>query len=209
VKRESTKIFKSMDITQLIMSQLGDNGLESIAKSIGANKEQTTNALGGVVPSLLGAMTKNTNSKEGAQGLLGALDRDHDGSIFDDITGFLGNFNAGPGDGILKHVLGDQRPSVENGLSQKTGLSSSQMGNLMKIVAPLIMGYLGKQKREQSSGFDLGGLSGLLGGLTKTADNNTSLDLGDILNVVGSLSGGGQAQKGGGIGGLLGKLFGR
>jgi len=199
-----------MDLTNILMSQLGDGGLEAIAGQIGADKNQTQQALSGIVPSLLGAMTNNSQSQSGASGLLGALDKDHDGSIFDDLGGFIGNFNNGPGDGILKHVLGDRRPQVEQGLSQKTGLNSSQIGNLLKIAAPMIMGYLGKQKRENSSGgFDLGGIAGLLGGLTKSADQGTSLDLGDVLNIVGSLSGGGQSQKSGGLGGLLGKLFGR
>lgn len=198
-----------MDLTQLLMSQLGQGGLSAIAGKIGADENQTANALGGIVPTLLGAMTKNTQDQRGAEGLLGALDRDHDGSIFDDISGFVGNADQGPGEGILKHVLGNNRPVVESGLSQKTGLNSGQISNLLKIAAPLIMGYLGKEKRQQSSGFDLGGIAGLLGGMTKTADKNTGIDLGDVLNIVGSLSGGGQQSRGGGIGGLLGKLFGK
>lgn len=200
-----------MDLTKILMSQLGDGGLEAIAGQIGANKEQTQSALGGIVPSLLGAMTNNSKSQDGANGLLGALDKDHDGSIFDNLGGFIGNFNDGPGNGILNHVLGDNRPKVEQGLSQKTGLNTGQIGNLLKIAAPLIMGYLGKEKRQKETqgGFDLGGIAGLLGGLTKTADQGSSLDLGDVLNIVGSLSGGGGSQRGGGIGGLLGKLFGK
>ncbi len=199
-----------MDITQILLSQLGDGGVEAMANKIGANKKQTASALEGIVPTLLGAMSSNTKSENGASGLLGALDRDHDGSILDDVAGFIGNSDDGPGEGILKHVLGNNRDTVENGLSAKTGLNSSQIGQLLKMAAPLIMGYLGKQKKQQGSGFDLGSIAGLLGGMANTSDKNTGLDLGDILNVVGGLSGNtGAAQKGGGIGGLLGKLFGK
>ncbi|MCB9246841.1 MAG: DUF937 domain-containing protein [Flavobacteriales bacterium] len=197
-----------MDVTHMILSQLGDGGLEKIAGQIGANSDQTKKALEGAVPALLGAMSNNSKDSKGASGLLGALDRDHDGSIFDDLGGFLGNFEQGPGNGILSHVLGEKRGQVESGLGQKTGLSSGQVGNLLKIVAPLVMGYLGKQKRENQNGFDLGSLTGLLGGLTKSADKGTSLDLGDILDVVGGLSSGGSGKTGG-LGGLLGKLFAR
>ncbi len=193
------------------MSQLGDNGLEAMANKIGADKNQTAKALEGAVPTLLGAMSNNTSSESGASGLLGALDRDHDGSILDDVMGFIGGGDDSKGAGILSHVLGSKQPAVESGLSQKTGLNSSQIGNLLKMVAPLIMGYLGKQKKEQGSGFDLGGIAGMLGGMAQTSDKNTGLDLGDILNVVGGLSGNnsGNSQSGGGIGGMLGKLFGR
>lgn len=78
-----------MDITKTLLSQLGDGGLEAIASNIGADKQQTSKALEGALPTLLGAMANNTKSESGASGLLGALDRDHDGSILDDITGFI------------------------------------------------------------------------------------------------------------------------
>lgn len=154
-------------------------------------------------------MANNTKTEQGANGLLGALDRDHDGSILDDALGFIGNFSGGPGEGILKHVLGGNQTVVENGLSQKTGLSSGQIGNLLKIAAPLIMAYLGKQKKENSGGFDISNITNLLGGMTQQADQSTGLDLGDILSVVGSLAGGETQQQGGagGMLGLLGKLF--
>lgn len=196
-----------MDLTQLLMSQLGEGGLSAIAGKIGANNDQTANALGGIVPTLLGAMTKNSENKDGANGLLGALDRDHDGSIFDDVAGFVSNSDQGPGNGILKNVLGNNQTAVANGLSKKTGLDTGQVGNLLKIAAPLIMGYLGKQKKEKSNGFDANGIASMLGGLTKTADKSTGIDLGDVLNIVGKLSGG-QSQSGG-IGGMLGKMFGK
>ena len=189
-----------MDVTKLLLEQLGDSGIGEIASQIGANQPQTQSAIEGIVPTILGAMSNNANSSDGANSLLGALDRDHDGSIFDDVSGFIGSFSDGPGAGILGHVLGSNQGAVEQGLSQKTGLNSMQIGKLMQIVAPLIMGFLGKQKREGSGGIDIGSIAGLLGGLSQTADQSTSLDLGDVLNVVG---GGGQ----GGVGGLLGSLF--
>ncbi|MBT8326380.1 MAG: DUF937 domain-containing protein [Bacteroidia bacterium] len=197
------------DILNQLLGQLGPQGIQAISKQIGADDSQTSNALGGVIPTLLGAMANNSKSQSGANGLLGALDSDHDGSILDDVAGFVGNFNQGPGEGILKHVLGGNQPVVESGLSAKTGLNSSQISNLLKIAAPLIMGYLGRQKRASNNqGFDIGGIADLLGGMTRESDQSTGIDLGDILNVVGGLTGN-QTQRSGGIGGLLGKLFGR
>ena len=43
--------------------------------------------------------------------------------------------------------------------------------------------------------------------MTQQADKSTGIDLGDILSVVGGLSGGNQRGGSAGIGGLLGKLF--
>lgn len=197
------------DILNQLLGQVGPQGLQAISKQIGASEEQTNSALGGMIPTLLGAMANNAQSQSGAQGLLGALDSDHDGSILDDIAGFVGNFNNGPGQGILKHVLGNNQPVVEQGLSAKTGLDSSQISSLLKIAAPLVLGYLGKQKKQSTSGFDVSNIASLLGGMTQQADKSTGLDIGDILSVVGALSGGQNtaSQSGGGVAGLLGKLF--
>lgn len=108
------------------------------------------------------------------------------------------------------HVLGNQRTVVESGLSQKTGLNSDQMSGLLKMVAPILMGYLGKQKNSHSSGFDIGSSTDLLGGQASESDKNTILDLGDVFDIVGGLTGGGSGSKSsGGLGGMLGKLFGR
>ena len=189
-----------------LLKQFGPSEIEAISKQIGSNPEQTKTAIGGAVPAILGAMTSNTKNNAGVNGLLGALDRDHDGSILDDITGFIGNYQSGSGEGILKHVLGSQTKAVEHSLSAKTNLNSSQISQLLKIAAPIIMGYLGKQKRNSSSEFNPQSLTSLLGTLTESSNKSSSLDLSDILNTVGGLSGTASSK---GIGGLLGKLFGR
>ena len=192
------------NLLEQLTSNLDASTISSIAKQIGANEDQTNKAIQGALPTLLGAMASNSQSKEGAQGLLSALDKDHDGSILDDIGGHINNFQQGPGSGILKHVLGGQTSTVESSLASKTGLNASQSNNLMQILAPIVMGFLGKKKRAAEGGFDIGQIANLLGGMSQQADKSTSLDLSDILNVVGGLSGKGQS---GGIGGLLGKLF--
>jgi hypothetical protein len=196
------------NVLEQLMNQLGPQAIQAISQQVGASEGQTTTALGGILPTLLGAMANNAKTTQGAQGLLGALDSDHDGSILDDVAGFVGNFSNGPGQGILKHVLGTNQPAVEQGLSAKTGLNGSQISNLLQIAAPLVLGYLGKQKKEASSGFDISNIAQILGGMTQQADQSTGIDLGDILKVVGGLSGGN--QNGGAasaITGLLGKLF--
>ena len=195
------------DLLNQILGQVGGQGLAAIASQIGASETQTKSAMEGIVPSLLGAMANNSRTEQGAQGLLDALDADHDGSIFDDVIGFVGNFQQGPGQGILNHVLGGKQTVVEQGISSKTSLSSSQINSLLQIVAPMILGYLGKQKKQATSGFDIGDIAQLLGGMTQQADKSTGLDLGDILNVVGGLTGNQKSSGAASALGLLGKLF--
>ena len=50
------------------------------------------------------------------------------GDYIDDVPRFLRQAQQGPGDGILKHVLGGRREQVEAGLSRSTGLGRSATG---------------------------------------------------------------------------------
>lgn len=203
-----------MDITSILFDTLGNDGLEKVAGQVGLDKSQTASAMSALTPVLLGAMANNANSADGANGLLGALDRDHDGSILDDIGGFLGGGQAGSmGEGILKHVLGGKRETVESGLANKMGVDAGSIAKLLPILAPMVMAYLGKQRRADggNSGFSSDGIGGLLGQLAggSRAAKDDGLDIGDLFDIVGGLSGNSQSGGGGLLGGLLKNVLGK
>ena len=149
---------------------------------------------------------KNTSDNNGADALAGALDRDHDGSILDNLGGFLSSGNSDLGGGILKHILGGQEAQVESGLSQKAGISSGSMATILKMAAPILLGMLGKQKKEQ--GLDAGGLGSLINMASKMGGSSSGgIDIGDIIGMVTGSQG--TQSKGGGLMGMLGGLFGK
>ena len=158
-----------MDIMDLLKSQvLNDGLLEQLTQKVGAqDKQQTAKAAEGALSMLLGAMAKNAAKPEGASALANALDNDHDGGILDDVMGFLGGNHqesrAANGAGILNHVLGNNQSSAFQAISQLSGLGSEQSGSLMAMLAPMVMGALGKTKRQQ--GLDASGLASMLGGV--------------------------------------------
>jgi len=65
--------------------------------------------------------------------------------------------------GILGHILGANQSPVVEQVSNNTGLNMGQVAQILMMIAPLVMGYLGQQKQQQGIGAD--GLGGLLGGL--------------------------------------------
>jgi hypothetical protein len=82
-------------------------GIGQISESLGLDQNDVTKVMSGVLPALVGGLTRNTSSAEGASGLLGALDRDHDGSIMDDLAGLLVTAGtADTGAGILGAQMG-------------------------------------------------------------------------------------------------------
>ncbi len=148
-------------IMDLLQQQLGGSNLQQLGRSIGADEKTTGAAVGAALPLLMGALSRNASKPEGAQALSAALNKDHDGSILDNLSGFLGQSDQGPGAGILKHVLGGQQSRVESSLSKATGMGGDSAGKLLQALAPMVMGALGRQQREQ--GFDANMLAGFLG----------------------------------------------
>lgn len=149
-------------IFDLITSQLGSGQLGQIQNQLGLDEGTTKKAVPAAVGTLLGALAKNAQSTSGAESLLGALAKDHDGSILDNLGGFLGDSQGlSAGAGILKHALGGNRSTVENGLGQSLGMKQDQAGKLLAMLAPIIMGALGKARKQQ--GFDAGTLARTLG----------------------------------------------
>ena len=154
-------------ILEQLMGQLGGGVMQQMSQSLGADESSTRKGLGAALPVILEALNRNAAKPEGAQALDRALERDHDGGILDDLGGFLKAPQKGNGAGILGHVLGDRRGTVEQGLAKSTGLDASKMGGLLEMAAPLVMGALGRKRRE--GGLGGGGLADLLGGEREAA----------------------------------------
>ena len=194
---------------ETLSRQLGAGGIDQIANQLGIGRDQTEKAVAGALPMLLGGLMRNSQSTGGAAALLGALQKDHDGSVLDDIGGFLGRGSgaADAGMGILKHVFGGRESSVENALAGSSGLDGAQMRQIMAMLAPLVLGMLGKNQRRQ--GLDIGGLTDLLGGERRAAEKKApgAVDLlASLLDSDGDVDVTDDLAKLGGN--LLGGLFG-
>ena len=161
---------------EALTEQLGGNVMDQIGSQIGADRATAAKAVPAALGTLMGALGANSQRSGGAEALLGALQKDHDGSILDNVTGFLGQADAGPGAGILKHVLGGKRPAVEAGLGQQTGLDAASTGKLLQMLAPILMGALGKAQRSQ--GLDAGALRDMLGGERRTIERRAPEGIG-------------------------------
>jgi hypothetical protein len=149
------------EISKLVAQNLSSKDLTKISKQIGADKKSTGQAMSAVLPLLVSALANNASQPGGAQSLQQALAQDHSGSILQNVAGHVSNPQAANGAGILHHILGAQQPQVQQNLAQSTGMNSNQMGQLMELAAPLVMGALGQQQQQQ--GFDAGSLSSFLG----------------------------------------------
>jgi hypothetical protein len=121
-----------MDFTNLIQGAMGQQIVASAAKQLGINESQAQTAVAAAVPFLLSALNKNAQGG-GAEGISNALNQ-HDGSILDNLSGFLGQGgNQQDGLGILGHVLGNKQQNVESAISQQSGLNMGQVTQILNI----------------------------------------------------------------------------
>ncbi|WP_372973620.1 DUF937 domain-containing protein [Muriicola sp.] len=207
-------------LLDLLGGPLGKQLIDGVSEQTGQPSDKTADVLSMAMPLLLGAMKKNATDPQGASGLMNALDSKHSGGILDNLGGlFQGGVNASvleDGAGILGHVLGNKQPLVENALSQKSGVDAGSVAQILKIAAPIVMGYLGRQKA-QSNVSDANGLTTLLGSmLGGQPKQNQSLITslidadgdGSVLDDVADMVLGTKKKKGG-LGGMLGGLFGK
>jgi hypothetical protein len=195
-------------VLDLLNSQLGAGGIEAISRQLGIDPRTAQAAVAGAIPILTGAMARNASHPAGAAALDQALQR-HDGSILDQAMEHLGRGDTSDGAGILGHVLGGRQETAATGLAQATGLDAGTAGRLLMMLAPLVLGAIGRTRNQQ--GLDPGDLagmlraehdqaqsaapSGMLGALSGLLDTNHD---GSVMDDV--------ARMGGG---LLGDLFGK
>lgn len=201
----------SDSLLQGLAQQFSGDTIGQISNLLGAPQEQTGQAVAAALPMLLGSMMGAAQKPEGANALFGALDNDHDGSILDMLGpllsgGYASRALGADGGRILGHILGNNRGQVEQAVSRGSGVDASLISKLLPMLAPIVMGYLGKRLRG-GGGMDAGGLGSLLGAEREQARQQDS-GLGGLLDMLG---GGGQQQAqeqdGGGLMDLAGDLL--
>ncbi len=208
-------------ILDLLSSDLGKTIISGVSGQTGQSESKTGSVLTMALPVLMQAMKKNSTSPQGAEGLMNALNGKHDGSILNNLgdlfSGGVDSSVINDGSKILGKVLGNKEQNVTNALSQKSGVDSGSVSQILKVAAPILMGILGKQSRQQNvsnaSGVE-GLLGSFLGGNSKQSEQSfleSMLDAdgdGSIIDDVAGMVLGGKKKKSG-IGGMLGGLFGK
>ena len=131
-----------------LSGHLDDQSLRRISGTLSADQGATSKALAAAVPLLLAGLARNAAQPGGAQRLHDALARDHDGSALDSPPA-----GATPdGDAILGHILGDRRITAERGIAGASGLDLAKVGPLLSMLAPVVMGALGRARRQGNLG---------------------------------------------------------
>ena len=190
---------------EALLGLLQGQDLGNLASQVGGNEGEVKNGVMAALPAMLAALGKNAGTEKGAEELNNALENKHDGSILDNLSGYLSDPDLKDGAGILNHLFGNQTSNVANAVSQSSGLDTNGSMKMLQMLAPILMGMLGQQKKQNN--LDAKGL----GNLTSMLASNFGSEAGasGIMEAVTNLL---DANKDGNvmddIMGMVGKFFG-
>lgn len=186
---------------EALFGLLQGQDLGKLTEQIGGNSTQVKDGVTAALPAILAAVNKNANNSEKAEGLNNALNQ-HDGSILNNLGSYLQNPDLKDGAEILGHLFGNNTQNVANAVSQSSGLDNQGSMKILQTLAPLVLGALGQQKKENN--LDAEGI----GNLTSNLAANFTGE-GGIMSMVTNML---DANKDGNVMddvmGLVGKFFG-
>jgi hypothetical protein len=207
-----------MNVEDLLQGPLKNIVLDQLSNQLNpGDSSKTSAAIDSTVQVLLNAVAKNVAQPDGATSFINALNRDHDGSLVDHLTDYLGgqfqpqNSSTTNGSGILNHLLGNKQETAAETISKQTGLDAEQIKKIMATVAPILMGLLGKanQQGQTAQGQPSGG--GLIDMILQTTKKvNEKSGQGNILTQILDKDGDGSIMDdvaGMGFKSILGRLF--
>ncbi len=211
-----------LDSVQNLMSALSGENINQLSNMTGLERDKVQSAVGQILPALMKGLSDNTKDPKEAEELANALDRDHNGSILNNVSSAFMNGDK-PEDtgqdtnglGILQHIFHGKQADVANQIGNNLNLDQGQIMALMAKLAPVVMGFLGKTKKDNNmNGTDLGSLlttvTSMMGQSSGGQGGNDMM--GSLMQMGGQLLGGqkGNKKSGGGlkeIGGSLLKGF--
>ena len=150
-----------MDITQIISSTITKQLTKGISQKTNLPQKQTQSVLELAIPLLMGGLAKNSANPQGANNLLEALTKDHDGSILKNPSSAINKEETETdGEKILKHILGNKQASASQAIANQLNIDTNQVTQILSLIAPFVMGALGK--KQKNSHLDSSSLSELL-----------------------------------------------
>lgn len=142
-----------MNLLDGVKSLLGTQGIESIAGLLGESTHNTQMAANSGVATVLASLMQNAASGNGG-GAASILKMITSGGADASALGNLGSLASGGGS-IISSLLGGSSSGIADLLGSVTGVKSSSANSIMSMVAPILMGLVGKQ-------VGTGGVGGLM-----------------------------------------------
>lgn len=169
-----------LNLLDMIMQAQGGKAAKNVGSQYGLNAKQSKSAVEALLPAISSALKQNTQSPQGLQALLGALQNGNHDQYIDQADVYAKPETRNEGNAILGHLFGSKEVSraVAGRASEQSGIGADILKKMLPMVATMAMGSLSKQTQQEPSmasqlaglalggGQQQGGLGSLLGALT-------------------------------------------
>jgi hypothetical protein len=191
------------DLDTLLSSAQGGRLIDNLAQRFGLSDAQVESAIKALAPALSFGVEKAVESPEGFEKVVACLGAARDCCAHDHAEAAVAEDSVARGNSAVLSLFGsqDNTSQILQAASQQSGVPVDILGQLMPIIASVLLSGLNKTVNEQ-------GLGGLLGQLASS---------GALGNILGQVLGGGApagqggrsgGAAGGGLGDILGQVLG-
>ena len=138
--------------------------ISDIASALGLNNTSTEKAILAAIPTILAALASSASRPQGAAKLNDVVAKQEPG-VLSSLASVLGEPGQkaliDQGGAVLSSLIGGKTSSaLTSAVGQYAGIQGSGAKNLLGLLAPVVLGVLGREKRD--SGLDASGLANLL-----------------------------------------------
>ncbi|RKI40238.1 DUF937 domain-containing protein [Corallococcus sp. AB004] len=190
VRNPTGRHHMAFNLIEAVGSQFMQKGLlQKISGSLGEDPQATTKALPGAIAAVAAGVADQGGNEAGAHRLLTKLNEG--GYTGPDAPPRAGGVGEGlldeeeSGKGMLSGIFGNKLGGITDGLTRFGGMrNAGSATRLLSLAAPMLMGVLGKQVRDQRMGSS--GLMQLLNGQRNNIAAALPAGLGGILGFGGA-----------------------
>jgi hypothetical protein len=142
------------NLVSMVIKFLTPDMIGRIAAALGLDRNDTSSAIGGAVPSLLAALSSVATKPGGSQRIADTL-RQESGTL-DRFASVLGTTSqastfAERGSQMLESLLGERdQGALAGAISKYSGLGSGASNSLLGMLAPIVMGTIAQQQGTRS-----------------------------------------------------------
>jgi hypothetical protein len=177
-------------IIDVLMNSAGGGAVNQVGQKFGLSQEQTSSALGELVPALMAGLQRNSAQEGGMEGLLGALSSGNHARYLEDPGLLEQETTRQDGNSILGHIFGskDVSRAVAGRAAEQTGIGADVLKQMLPVVATMVMGGLSRQTATAAA---VGQGTGSAGFLSSLLDQNRNGSVADeVVGLLGRFLGG-------------------
>jgi len=156
----------ALNLLDLVTKELSGENAGKITAFLGESSSSVTGSIGPVAASVMAGLMSKASAHDGAQDIFSRINSGgYTGDFLKRFSGMLDR-NSGTnellkaGGDLLSFLFGSKLGNLEAVVSSATGLAKGSSSSLLAMLAPLVMGILGKQAADEN--LDSAGVVNLL-----------------------------------------------